>query len=311
MRSRIAIPLMSVLALACANSSHPTRPSTLATPSTSAAMKVLIDRPGPLKVETINSADWAVARSGLINLDHPRAKEAGMEEGDEPIQIFFHVIRHPTHGTFIIDTGVERALRDDPPRAAIRGFIARLMKAENMNIRVPLGDWLSKEKDPLAGIFLTHLHLDHVSGLQDAPKETPLFSGPGESASRLFLHAFVRGSIDRALDGFGPVNEWGFNAHHDVVDVFRDGSLWAIWVPGHTPGSTAFLARTETGPVLFVGDASHTDWGWEHGVEPGTFTQDGPRSVESFARLQQLAREHPAMQVRLGHQERGAAQAAR
>jgi glyoxylase-like metal-dependent hydrolase (beta-lactamase superfamily II) len=84
--------------------------------------------------------------------------------------------------------------------------------------------------------------------------------------------------------------------------VFGDGSLFALHVPGHTRGSLAFLARTPRGPVLLVGDACHTAWGWKNGVEPGEFSTDGPRSAESLARLLDLARRHPSIDVRLGHQ---------
>jgi glyoxylase-like metal-dependent hydrolase (beta-lactamase superfamily II) len=87
-----------------------------------------------------------------------------------------------------------------------------------------------------------------------------------------------------------------------VLDVFGDGSLWALWTPGHTPGSTAYLARTTTGPVLFTGDTCHTAWGWHNQVEPGSFTADHARNAESLGRLEALVREHPQIDVRLGHQ---------
>jgi hypothetical protein len=54
--------------------------------------------------------------------------------------------------------------------------------------------------------------------------------------------------------------------------------------------------------VLLTGDACHTAWGWEHGVEPGTFSDDQQESAVSLDRLRQLAAKHPTMQVRLGHQ---------
>ena len=87
-----------------------------------------------------------------------------------------------------------------------------------------------------------------------------------------------------------------------VLDLFGDGSLFAILVPGHTAGSVAYLARTPRGPVLFTGDTSHTRWGWEHDVEPGEFTADRPKNAESLKRLRALVAEHPAIDVRLGHQ---------
>jgi glyoxylase-like metal-dependent hydrolase (beta-lactamase superfamily II) len=84
--------------------------------------------------------------------------------------------------------------------------------------------------------------------------------------------------------------------------VFGDGSFWAISVPGHTKGSNAYVARTASGPILFTGDTSHTVWGWENEVEPGSFTGDHAKNLENLLRLKKLAAEHPAMEVRLGHQ---------
>jgi hypothetical protein len=40
------------------------------------------------------------------------------------------------------------------------------------------------------------------------------------------------------------------------VDLFGDGSLWAISVPGHTDDDVAYLINSAT-PVLLTGDASH------------------------------------------------------
>jgi hypothetical protein len=52
-----------------------------------------------------------------------------------------------------------------------------------------------------------------------------------------------------------------------------------------------------------TGDTCHTAWGWENDVEPGSFTADHPGNAESLARLRTLVREHPAIEVRLGHQQ--------
>jgi N-acyl homoserine lactone hydrolase len=73
-------------------------------------------------------------------------------------------------------------------------------------------------------------------------------------------------------------------------------------VPGHTQGSTAYLVRSTHGPVLLTGDTSHTRWGWEHGVEPGTATVDGARNRASLLQLKALVARHPRIEVRLGHQ---------
>jgi len=87
-----------------------------------------------------------------------------------------------------------------------------------------------------------------------------------------------------------------------VNDVFGDGSFFAILTPGHTAGHTSYLARTTTGPVLLTGDTSHTRWGWENGVEPGTFLAEREPSRNSLRALKALSQRHPNMTVKLGHQ---------
>jgi glyoxylase-like metal-dependent hydrolase (beta-lactamase superfamily II) len=307
-RRAVSLVLTAVLALTgCAASSHATQPSALGGARRSADLFAVLDQPGPVEVESIVSTEWSVTRAGMINLDSPKAKAAGLRDGDEPIEVFFHVVRHPRFGTFIIDTGVERALRDAPERAAIRGFVASFLHREKMGLEEPLGDWLARQREPIRGVFFTHIHLDHVGGAPDLPKTTPLYAGPGETTARTFRHLFTRGSIDRALEGLPPLSEWRFQPDPDgrfagVLDVFGDGSFWALWLPGHTPGTTAYLARTPRGPALFTGDVCHTRWGWENDVEPGDFTEDHQQNVDSLARLRRLVREHPAIEVHLGHQ---------
>jgi N-acyl homoserine lactone hydrolase len=305
--TRILLAAAATMLGACTFSSHPTKPSTLGTSRSSAELLAVIDQPGPVEVETIASADWAIDRSGLINLDHPRAKEAGLVDGDEPIQLFFHVVRHPTQGMYIVDSGVEKALRDDPDRAAVRGLVAKFMHREKLKIHMPLGAWLAAQNQPLRGVLLTHLHLDHVMGIPDVPKGTPIFTGPGETGAQAFMNIVVRPSIDRELEGQAPIEEWQYQADpggrfKGVLDVFGDGSLWALSVPGHTRGSTAYLARTPKGAVLLTGDTCHTAWGWDNDVEPGSFTADHAGNAESLAHLRTLVREHPTIDVRLGHQ---------
>jgi N-acyl homoserine lactone hydrolase len=297
----------ALLLAGCAVSTHAVQPSALGVVRSSAELLAVIDQPGPVVLESVASCEWEVDRGGMINLDHPRAREAGLVDGPEPIEVFFHVVRHPTRGTFIVDTGVETALRDRPDSAAVRGLVAAFMKREKMKFLEPLGEWIAKQSQPISGVLLTHLHLDHVTGLADVPAGTPVYSGPGETSATAFLHLFVQASTDRALEGKPAINEWAYAADQTgrfsgVIDIFGDGSVWAIWVPGHTPGSTAYLVRTVNGPVLLTGDASHTRWGWDHDVEPGSFSADASRSAVSFKQLRALVAEHPGIAVRLGHQ---------
>jgi glyoxylase-like metal-dependent hydrolase (beta-lactamase superfamily II) len=306
MKTLAPFAVASFLSLGCAATHHPTAPSTLGVARSSTDLEALVDVPGPLVVETIASADWEAPRAGVLNLDHPHAKSAGLVDGPEKIMVPFHVVTHPTRGMFLIDTGVERAVHD-PERAVVRGLVASAMDVEHkVVLKQSLGAYLDQHGAP-AGVFLTHLHLDHVLGMPDVPKGTPIFTGPGETKPTSMQNMIIGSTMERALEGHAALQEWQFTPDaggrfDGVVDVFGDGSLWALWVPGHTPGSTAYLARTAQGAVLFTGDASHTRWGWDHDVEPGTYSGEAEQGAASFAKLRAFVKAHPRIDVRVGHQ---------
>jgi len=291
----------------CALSSHPVVQAALGKPSSSEAMEKLIDQPGPIQLETINSADWSVPLAGLLNLKRPAAVQAGLKDRDEAIQIYAHVLHHPQRGNFLIDTGVSQKLLDNPSKAGLNWLIQKVMHIDKIQIHKSTAEILQGMGGKLSGVFFTHLHIDHISGMPDIPKDVPLYIGASESTSTSFKHMFVRGASDQLLRNKQPLQEWHFqpDPQHKfagIIDVFADGSVFALSVPGHTPGSVAFLIRTTHGPVLLTGDTCHTRWGWEHTVEPGDFTEDNDRNLESLKNLKELVARHPQIEVRLGHQ---------
>jgi glyoxylase-like metal-dependent hydrolase (beta-lactamase superfamily II) len=243
----------------------------------------------------------------LVNLEKPKAKAAGLKDGLENIQIYFHALRHPERGLYIVDTGVERAQRDDPEHAALGGRAGEAFGIQRMTIHTPLADYLKTAGAPLRGVFLTHMHADHVLGLRDVPASAVIYAGPGEAGQRDAKNVVVQSLTNFLLEGKAALQELQFKPDSSgrfdgVIDVFGDKSLWAIAVPGHTAGSLAFIVRTPEGPVLLTGDTCHTVWGWQNEVEPGSYTADRVRNAQNLKRLTQLVREHPSISVRLGHQ---------
>jgi N-acyl homoserine lactone hydrolase len=285
---------------------HQTTPASIGAPVSSAAMEALIDQPGPVEVKTVD-ADWEVPLSGVLNLKDPKAVQAGLKERQEPIKIYAHVVRHPTQGFFLVDTGVSRRFVADPASVGVGWVLRKFQAIEKMQPRQSTSEIIEAEGVPLKGVFMTHLHLDHVCGLPDIPKDVPIYTGADEAEASLFLNLFAQGTNNNLLDGRPALQELQFTKDPDrklegVNDVFGDGSFFAILTPGHTTGHVSYLARTTTGPVLMTGDVSHTRWGWENDVEPGTFLAERQRSRESLLALKALSKRHPKMTVKLGHQ---------
>jgi glyoxylase-like metal-dependent hydrolase (beta-lactamase superfamily II) len=273
-------------------------------------MEKSLDLPGPIEVQTINSADWTVPLAGLLNLKSAAAREAHLTDHPEPIHIFAHVIRHPRFGTYLVDTGVSQQLMNDPGGNGVSWVVRKVMPLDKIEIRDSTAGIIARIPNGVQGVWFTHLHVDHISGMPDIAPAVALYVGRSESTQTSFLNAFVRGTTTKLLYGKADLQEWPFRldeAHKglvvgDVVDIFGDGSAFAISVPGHTPGSTAYVLRTPKGSILLTGDTCHTRWGWEHSVEPGSYTADQPTNRKSLLLLEELVRRHPAMDVRLGHQ---------
>lgn len=309
--NQILLPILScalaLLLQGCTVSSHPLGKPAPGKVSSSAEMERLIGQPGPIQLETINSADWSVSLAGLVNLKSPAAIQAGLKDRDEPIQVYAHLLRHPQRGNYLVDTGVSKKLVDDPGKEGLNWLIQKVMHMEKLRIKKSTAEILKDMDGKLSGVFFTHLHLDHISGMPDIPNDVPLYIGASESTETNLKNMFVRGATDQLLQGKQPLQEWHFqpdpqNQFEGIVDIFEDGSVFSISVPGHTSGSTAFLIRTTHGPVLLTGDTCHTRWGWEHTVEPGDFTEDQERNLKSLKSLKNLVANHPQIEVRLGHQ---------
>jgi glyoxylase-like metal-dependent hydrolase (beta-lactamase superfamily II) len=285
---------------------HPTTLADLGTPISSSAMEALIDEPGPVQLTTIGSS-WSAPLKGLLNLKDPKAVHAGLHDHKEPIQIYLQVVRHPNHGFFLIDTGVAEKFAKDPAIVGVGWVLRKHGGIERMEGQPSTAAVIASQDVPLTGVILSHIHLDHVSGLPDIPQKTPIYIGPNEANASLFLNMFAKGTNDRMLAGRPPLKEFDIPADPDgklegAIDVFGDSSFFAILTPGHTVGHLSFLARTTTGPVLLATDVSHTRWGWDHGVEPGTYLWNREKSHKSLVELKALSDRHPAMTVKAGHQ---------
>ncbi|MCC6242950.1 MAG: MBL fold metallo-hydrolase [Gemmatimonadaceae bacterium] len=111
--------------------------------------------------------------------------------------------------------------------------------------------------DDVKWAFITHAHRDHIAGWTTVPRatfvlgrdEVPLFTGS----------ATYRGPVPRIADRLNdyqrptPDDVRLIPLGGDTLFVFGRDTLRAYAVPGHTPGSMAYLFRE----TLFVGDAAN------------------------------------------------------
>ena len=296
--------LLIALLSGCSAATIETQPGSLGLPISEADMLQALRQPGRLGFTKTVAAHWSVPLSGLLNLQHPKAQAANLKDRNEAIEIYVYIIEHPRHGTFLIDSGVAESLRDPKTNADLSTIVKMAMGTDSLTIKQSTHELANSHT--INGVFLTHIHLDHIMGLRDLPDSVPVYAGPGETQLRTFTNLFTQGTTNRLLGNLNVLLEWPFNSSQ-ILDIFGDGSLFAICAPGHTPGTTAYLANTTSGLQLMLGDITHTRWGWENGVEAGTYSHDLPTSATSLAYMKQLANKLSAPVVHPGHQSLRAA----
>ncbi len=291
--------VLALLALlgGCATplSTHPTEPADLGRPVSQAEMLAALARPGVLTFEKGVLADWH-----FPNTIRPAgAAEWTIRELDA--QVYVYAITHPRFGAYLIDAGMP-ANYDDYFGPLLRGVVRNDYE---FRLREGIAAWLAERRLTPRGVFVTHLHYDHMLGIVDLPRET--YVGPAEGTQRSVFHRVIGVPVKRGLEDRPPLRVWAFAPARAgelaAIDVFGDGSVFALHAPGHTPGSTAFLVNATTGVQLITGDAMHSREAWSGAYEEATgFEEDLPAIQASHVALRALGARIPGVTVHLGHQ---------
>lgn len=192
----------------------------------------------------IPAPEWTVMRGGR----HTRLTLA----------VRYAVFEHDRFGRCLVDTGYSRRVTEGPRRPML-SLYTRVLSPRLTDAALP------GAVPDVDTILLSHLHADHISAVRDYPR------------ARIFLHG-------GALDHLSSLGRWaqlrhGFFAEllpDDILsrvtrietlpvrsgplgigeghDLFGDGSVLAIPLPGHMIGHMGFLWPKLTPALLYAVD---------------------------------------------------------
>jgi glyoxylase-like metal-dependent hydrolase (beta-lactamase superfamily II) len=140
-------------------------------------------------------------------------------------------------------------------------------------------------------VLLTHLHVDHVGGLDAVPAARVLTTAEELRYARA-PDSWMEPEYPAASRTLDPRR---VRVVDDGHDVFSDGTVVVVATPGHTPGHVSVLLHLpETGAVLLPGDAAWTRRTLlDDAAVPGLLW-DEPTWQRSRRRLRRLVAEHEA-----------------
>ena len=248
-----------------------------------------------------------------------REKLFGSGDGWSKIDIpaLFALIRHPSAGSVLFDTGYSTRFF-----AAASGFPYALYR-----LGTPL--FMTAEEDPavrvrsvgvepaeVRTIIISHFDPDHVGGLHDFPNAQVVCSwrawaeARGKTGFKALKARVLPGLIppgiaarlrllpDLAGPPIGP-----FSAS---FDLFGDGSVRLVELPGHAPGMLGAFVRSEAaGPLFLCADAC---WSMAP-IEAGTPRKGAHRFIafdravqyETYGALIRLLEEMPEVTIVPAH----------
>ncbi len=247
-----------------------------------------------------------VHMDACLNLDPASPKQADCDHTPRDLAVLVHWVHHPSRGDFLIDTGFDSSFAKYPPYGNYTEAMRLFNWFNGVTNRQEAGTDLAAQLARLnvrpKAVFFTHFHPDHTGGVPALGPQTEFIFGKAEAS---FL---ARAAVANHFSGKSKFFSIDFPAAPRMaplgpsVDLFGDGSFWAISVPGHTDDDIAYLINGAT-PVLLTGDASHFSWGFQNGVGPRGWNQAGTaRGRVSLEQLRAFARAYPTVSLIFGHE---------
>lgn len=252
-------------------------------------------QPTKLTVEAFVTGHASGDRRMVLDPEDPNVRH--LSNPFEPSAVLAYLVHHPRHGYFLVDAGLSRTFSDG--RGNYSAPLAKLLSTMGVETRQSRGEDLASQLRRRGvvprKVFLTHLHEDHTSGLADLDCGIPAVFGAGEGPPGAHFTCRSVHQIDfRDAKPMLPFDR--------VLDVFGDGSFWAMSTPGHSPGHVSYLANARGGPFLITGDAAAYHAQLVHRIRPARGVFDPDTAQRSLDQLAELTEQFPRLRVAPGHE---------
>lgn len=256
-----------------------------------------------------------ILNSGWVNTHKGMMLAGG---GRQPFRVpaMFALIRHPSQGVILYDTGYHTRFFEVTsvfPYSLLKIFTPAEI-AEEQNAVKQL-EKAGIAADEVKTIILGHGHVDHVPGVKDFPKAKVILDRREwvfmqKPALSVFLKGFVKPLYDGISDRVELVNFMTQGKRcgpfDTAIDLFNDGSMIMTPLPGHTAGQMGLLVNMSDGKrFFFIGDAAWLSENYLKVTPPSFLARSILYSYRSFLRtlhfLHDFHEEYPEVTIVPSH----------
>jgi N-acyl homoserine lactone hydrolase len=221
---------------------------------------------------------WALdgARLYLATADLVTGGE-GVQEIPAPTFLIEHA-----QGLVLLDTGLDPAAsgREDEFYGELKPLVLARFGPE-LGVDAQLAA-IGKSPADVTHVVVSHSHFDHTGGLRFFPH------------AKILIHEaewqYVQGDPGPAVRkaAFDAVADADWQRLSGDHDVFGDGAVTLLSLPGHTPGNYALLVRLPSQTVLLTADTTHLRRAYEAEL-PMPIDTDHSAAVEAIGALKRIA----------------------
>ncbi|WP_248512861.1 MBL fold metallo-hydrolase [Sporosarcina sp. NCCP-2222] len=216
-------------------------------------MKLPFSKGTPQCELTVLNAGFYKASLHMLKKKFPKKKIWG--------PALFFLIKHPKQGYFLFDTGYSTRFLDVthafPYRILRFATPVQISKKDNAVEQLRAMNINPAEVQ----IILSHMHVDHVGGIHDFPTSRIIVSKKEwdftrQSSLRLFKNFYIK----ELFDGIDPEQlqlidfngKTSYGPFPNAVDLFQDGSMILVPLPGHAVGQMGLLVNSLKGKRYFL-----------------------------------------------------------
>lgn len=243
----------------------------------SALMLISCDRPTSHKTKlTLFALDC-----GAIDFDDMTSfsSDGRFDRQSYSLVVPCFLIRHPD-GDLLWDMGLNRTQFGVPGGVSFQGIHSR--------VTVSLTDQLAMidlQPENIEYVSISHSHPDHVGNADLFDQST--FIASSDEFEYMFSDAMR--AADAYFQVYAHLEDAQTIQYTGEYDVFGDGTVRMLQMPGHTPGSAILMLQLErAGTVLLTGDLITHTAGREAKAIP-TFNTDAAQTRTSIEKFEALA----------------------
>lgn len=230
------------------------------------------------------------------------------------------VIKHPREGVILFDVGYSQGFLDQTKRwpYVLYGKMTPVYYDESQSAANQLRAHGIRPEE-VKTVLLSHFHADHIAGARDFPQarfvcyQSAYTQIRGTKGFGALKNAYLPGLLpddfesrtlfaeDRPLidisDYYAPFEQG--------VDLFGDGSVVVVPLPGHAHGHYGVVLATEPQPTFLVADACWLSRSFRENLLPHRLTNlvfSNPQEYrESLDKIHRLHKNQPTLRILPSH----------